>query len=111
MSIDQTDVIDFVGIDPTSGDVILTVSDHLQWGTAIDGHIEALEAKLQRYLDFVGSGQLLEEYPTSAGRSLRIEIALKYPPDEQGQEWLESARAMMDGYGYHLSWYLPDLRR
>jgi hypothetical protein len=33
MSVEETNKIDFFGIEKTSGDVILTVSDHLDWET------------------------------------------------------------------------------
>ena len=31
MSIEQTDVVDFIGTDKATGLVILTISDHLDW--------------------------------------------------------------------------------
>jgi hypothetical protein len=31
MTIEQSDIIDFVSFEPGAGDVILTISDHLAW--------------------------------------------------------------------------------
>jgi hypothetical protein len=39
MSIEQTDVVDFVGIDKKSGDALLTISDHLAWDQDEDEHL------------------------------------------------------------------------
>src|SRR6266540_2021756 len=66
MSISETDKIDVIGIDSASGDVILTVSDHLDWED-VGTHLLQLQEKLNTYLAFIESGEMLESYPKSAG--------------------------------------------
>jgi hypothetical protein len=34
MSVDQPKIIDFIGVDRVSGEVILTISDHLEWSNS-----------------------------------------------------------------------------
>ncbi len=71
MSVSDADVIDTIGTDRETGDIVLTVSDHLGWGEDSKEHIAALQRKLERYVDFVQSGQIHEEYPQAAGRRER----------------------------------------
>ena len=52
-SIDQTDKIDFVTIEYKTGDVLLSISDHLSWDQDEGEHLLMLQAKLNTYLAFV----------------------------------------------------------
>ena len=38
MSVDQTNVVDAIGLDNQSGELVLTISDHLVWGDAKSEH-------------------------------------------------------------------------
>ena len=62
MSIEDPDVIDIIGIDRTTGDVVLTISDHLDWSDSV-AHQLLLQAKLNRSLAFVEGGEIFEEIP------------------------------------------------
>lgn len=53
MSIEETEVIDFIGIDKEQGEVSLTISDHLEWD---DNHLFILQKKLNSYISFIESG-------------------------------------------------------
>jgi hypothetical protein len=59
MSVLDPNSVDAAGIDKESGDVVLTISDHLEWDDA-NGHLLALQAKLNGYLRFVEGGDLPE---------------------------------------------------
>jgi hypothetical protein len=52
MSIDRTDTIDFATIDNVSGDLWLTISDHLPWDENEENHLLLLQNKLNTYLRF-----------------------------------------------------------
>ena len=56
-----------ISTDTQTGHVVLTISDHLDW-SASTWHQRILQAKLNKYLAFVESGELLERYETAAGR-------------------------------------------
>ena len=62
MTVEQTKVIDIISLDKRTGQVILTVSDHLEWNDSTR-HQEILQAKLNAYLAFVESGEILGKYP------------------------------------------------
>ena len=68
MTVEQADKIDIISIDPT-GQVILTVSDHLPWSDAVQ-HQLILQTKLNKYLAFIESGEILQSYPDSQGRGI-----------------------------------------
>ncbi len=64
MTIEDAAVIDGAGLDKSTGDVVLTISDHLSWDDQ-PVHFRLLEAKIGRYLDFVRSGQVWAVPPCS----------------------------------------------
>ena len=111
MSVSESDVIDMIGTDRETGDIVLTVSDHLGWGEDSKEHIAALQRKLERYVDFVQSGQIHEEYPQAAGRRVIIQVLQMIAPDSCGESWLVSARTQLAAVGLPLSWRVPDLDR
>lgn len=63
MSLDQLDKIDIISTNP-KGEVVLHIADHLEWTLQKD-HILLLQDKINAYLQFIESGQILEEYPTA----------------------------------------------
>ena len=62
MSIDQADTIDFVTIEKASGDVLLTISDHLDWDQAEGAHLVLLQNKLNAYLRFIETEKLQKSF-------------------------------------------------
>lgn len=89
MSVEQPSVVDAIGTDKNDSAVVLTVSDHLTWQD--EQHLSLLEAKLGAYVSFIESGQILEAYPSAAGKTLRISIVCKYRPSEIGIRFLNAA--------------------
>lgn len=49
MSVDQSATVDLLSFEEDSGDVVLTVSDHLDWQDST-AHQQILQAKLNTYL-------------------------------------------------------------
>ena len=75
MAVDNPAVIDIVGIDD-SGRVVLTISDHLDWTDSV-AHQQTLQEKINRYLAFVESGEILDSYPLAAGKQVRVRVITK----------------------------------
>lgn len=44
------------------------ISDHLDWDDELE-HIHALQEKINAYLRFVESGEILGKYPQAAGKT------------------------------------------
>ena len=99
MAVDQPDKIDIIGIDNSSGSVVLTISDHLDWSDTYQ-HQLILQKKLNTYLAFVESGEITEQYPNSSGRSVVLEVVFKYRPDAGGLKFLERASQVIHSAGF-----------
>ena len=95
MSIEQTDVIDFIGTDKQSGRVVLTISDHLPW-TPSSEHFSLLEQKIGAYLRFVTSGQLVESRPDSEGREIEFRVVAAHEPSAEARQFLEAVRRTLE---------------
>jgi hypothetical protein len=106
MSIDQTDVIDFASIDKASGDLWLTISDHLPWCEEQGNHLVLLQDKLNAYLRFIESGEVFEKVPDARGRSIVINLVGKFPLSQQADLFLANARAAIEGAGFRLQFSL-----
>jgi hypothetical protein len=104
MAVDQMDVVDFVS-EATDGVCVLTVSDHLEW-EGNDEHALVLQDKLNRYLAFVESGELLERFPNMAGRKIVINVRFMYPPSKFGLEFLKRAKECIESAGFGFEYKL-----
>ncbi|MHB1530030.1 MAG: DUF6572 domain-containing protein [Acidiferrobacteraceae bacterium] len=102
MSIDQTDTIDFVTIENGSGDVLLTISDHLDWDQAEGTHLVLLQSKLNAYLRFIESGELQKKFPESIGRDVVINLVSKFPLSEKAAIFLKRAEGAISNAGFRL---------
>lgn len=66
MSITETKVVDIIAVPEWEPEnVILVITDHLEWGDkAQQGeHLLLLQEKINSYVAFIESGELLESYP------------------------------------------------
>jgi hypothetical protein len=98
MSVVETDKIDAIGTDKVSGDIILTISDHLDWDDGLQ-HLEILQEKLNSYIEFIEGGQILEDYPNSIGKKMIIEIVSKFQYNEQGNDFIEKVKPIIQSIG------------
>src|SRR5437868_13420758 len=57
MSIEQTEIVDFVNSDRETGDLWLTISDHLEWDRNSGEHLVLLQNQLNAYFRFIESGE------------------------------------------------------
>jgi len=108
MTIEQSDIIDFVSFEPGAGDVILTISDHLAWGENEREHLLLLQKKLNTYLEFIESGQLYDRYPRAKGRNVVLQVACKFPLSEQANRFVELASAAIAQAGFRLEIAFPE---
>lgn len=104
MAVDQPKVIDFIGVDK-SGAVVLTISDHLEWKDSLR-HQLILQDKINCYLAFIESGEILESYPDSKGRRFIISIVGKHMPDPSGHNFLTRVRSVIENAGFDFQFQL-----
>ena len=107
MSVEQTDVVDIIGTDPTSGDVTLTITDHLPWD---DAHLLILNKKLTGYGQFIEKGGLHAEYKVQKDAKIKILVLLKYRPNGEGVRFLKAAEEVSreKGIGFEFK-PIPDI--
>jgi hypothetical protein len=90
MSLDDLEVIDAIGIDRNTGFIVLTIADSWDWSD-VDRHLLALQAKLNKYFEFIEGGQVYEVYPDVYERSVVIDVVGRFSLSEAGRELLEKA--------------------
>jgi len=88
-------------MDRITGHVVLTISDHLDWSDSTT-HQLLLQTKLNRYLAFVESGEILEKYPQVKDRAVVFKVVFKIRPDEEGRAFLARARKVVESAGFIL---------
>ena len=102
MTICETNKIDIVSIKGETGTVVLTIADHLEWVDDGGEHLFLLQEKLNSYLTFCESGQLIDEFPNAADRPIRISLRAKYPPNEAAHQFFEKAKKIVSDAGFDL---------
>jgi hypothetical protein len=104
MSIEQANVIDLITSDTEDGHITLIISDGLEWGS--QKHLIKLQNKLNSYLAFIQSGELLQKHPAAKGKRIHLDLVCRYEPDEDSKQFLQlCAEAIMDA-GYQFRYRL-----
>ena len=98
MSVEQSKIVDFIGVDYETGGVVLTISDHLDW-TNSQNHQVVLQDKINAYLAFVESGEILERYPDRKGKPIALEVVFKFKPDASGLRFLAKVKEVIESVG------------
>jgi hypothetical protein len=103
MSVEQEDVVDAIGVDKISDDVMLTISDHLDWSN-INSHLLLLQAKLNAYINFVDSGELVEQYPNAIGKAVVYDIVAQYPFCPEALAFFRKVESALEGSDTRLNY-------
>jgi hypothetical protein len=78
MAIDNSDIIDFIGVSKTTNEVMLTIADHFDWSST-DDHLTTLQLKINRYISFIESGEIYERCKEAFNKPIIIEVVGKFP--------------------------------
>jgi hypothetical protein len=101
MSVDQPAVIDFVWRDEKNNRAVLTISDHLDW-EAEGAHLLLLQDKLNHYLEFIESGQLIVVKPEFRSLPVLIHVAAQYPLSEQAAKFYDMVKERVAELGFSM---------
>lgn len=104
MSISEEKVIDFITIDHKTGDVFLSISDHLPWDDMESDHLAYLAKKLESYLAFVESGELNRRYPGYEDRKVVINLVQKYTAPENIDTKLNQIKELIGDSNISFQW-------
>ncbi|WP_435235366.1 DUF6572 domain-containing protein [Psychromonas sp. PT13] len=82
MSVVETDSIDAIGVDNDMKRVFLSIIDSLDWDDQ-NVHLFTLQEKINTYLYFIESGELLKAFPNSKGFDVCIDLILMHVPSDE----------------------------
>jgi len=82
MSVTETDSIDAIGMDKEMQRVFLSIVDPLFWDDQ-NVHLFTLQEKINTYLVFIESGELLKAFPETEFFDVAIELVLMHVPNDQ----------------------------
>ena len=102
MTIEQTEKVDLISVDPRTDEVVMTISDHLDWNEK-DTHLLLLQEKINSYLAFIESGEIFDSYPKAKGRSVVIDIVFQHEVDPEGRNFIEMATEIVANAGFRLT--------
>ncbi|WP_105253559.1 DUF6572 domain-containing protein [Pseudoalteromonas sp. T1lg75] len=94
MAITDTGVIDSVIHGNGYEDLVLVITDHLDW-SAPQEHLLVLQQKLNTYIAFVESGQIFSDFPECDGDAISILIACQFEPSGAAIQFFEKAHLFL----------------
>ncbi len=95
MSLERANVIDALGIEESSGRVILVIRQDMPWeGSAAQLYL--LQEKLNAYLSFALDGEMAGAYPDFAERPIGLRIDCATPPDAPTLHLLGHVRRQLE---------------
>jgi hypothetical protein len=94
-------VIDLVTYDPRYGEYVLIMTEERQWDGSADRVLQ-LQEKVNNYLLFALDGQMVKEYPDSAGKPIRLQLDCVAEPDAESARFIELLREKLRREGIRL---------
>ncbi len=98
MTIENTEVADVAGTNKVTGEIVLTISDRLSWEDE-ETHFRLIEKKINRYLEFVRSGQAFESFAQTTRTPIRIQLVYQHPPSDAASRFLSAAQKQLKTFG------------
>ena len=111
MSITETKVVDIIAVPEWEPEnVILVITDHLEWGDkAQQGeHLLLLQEKINSYVAFIESGELLESYPPAKDKLPIIRVNGLYELPAQGKTFVDQVTDLLKGAGIGFEFVLKE---
>lgn len=102
MTIEDQDTIDFISTKESSGEVFLSISDHLEWKDGDIEHLLLLQEKINAYLKFIESGEIYESYPNAKGKKISISIITQYSLSHDAVEFIDKVHSVLADSGIGL---------
>lgn len=93
MKLEDLETVDYLAIDSKTNSVTLAMLDDCDWSDE-KVHVGLLQAKINRYLDFIESGDVYESATQSAGykigntSKILVHVYFQHSPTDLGREFL-----------------------
>ncbi|MBW3614495.1 MAG: hypothetical protein KY439_04190 [Actinobacteria bacterium] len=88
--LEEADVVDYV-VEEADGGITLRMTETRPWDGGAD-QVDQLMAKLNSYVAFIQSGDLEAEFPSAAGRPVRIVLQSWHMPEGEVTDALPTIR-------------------
>lgn len=110
MAIDNTNVIDGIGIDKNGKALRLLLTDHLAWSgnNALSeyDHLTLLQNKINAYISYLETKQYEEQYPEEKVEMAIIEIHFAYDITGNCEKFLNTVQNQIGQYGIKIEAYI-----
>lgn len=116
MRLSETNTVDFMGTEKGTGTVLATLMDDFD-GTDQERRLGLLQMKMERYLDFVESGEVYTKESKVVDRAIaaptpvKIAIIARHRLDADGERFLAEAREIAASLGVTVSFEVIDFNR
>ncbi len=104
MTIEDSDTVDKIIVEPATGKALLAITDHLPWDIDEGPHLELLQTKVYRYLDVIESGELYRRVPRTDGRQVVIAIYSLFELSQDGRNLVNNLTGYLSTMGIELRW-------
>jgi hypothetical protein len=109
MSLLDVDTIDYVGVNILFKRVYVGIFDDLDWDDEAT-HFALLTKKIDRYTQYVRSGQLLAAYPRVRGYPVIIEYVAMRPMTRSAEAFWKTREAIIRAVGFDVRCRTVDVR-
>ena len=99
MTIEQEKIIDLISTNKEKGYVTLTISDHLEWDE-MGEKLLILQNKINSYLAFIESDEILEKYPEAKYKPIVIRLVSLEAPNEEGKKFIKMVTPIIEEAGF-----------
>jgi ribonucleotide monophosphatase NagD (HAD superfamily) len=105
MTINDSEVIDYLSFKKRGGKVVLTISDSPNAGYSNETeHIELLQKKVDTYLTFIQSGEIYKKFEKAKGLKIEIYIAGTYDLTGNIANFYKRLSKIVKNAGFELSY-------
>jgi hypothetical protein len=103
MTVQNSKLVDAIGVDNMTGFVTLFIIDDLDWENE-EEHLLLIQEKLNVYFHFIESGEVYNAYSQAANKEIEIKIHMKYQFPDSSIYFFEQVRQLVVDSGYHFNY-------
>jgi hypothetical protein len=108
MRLSDAETVDYLGLEKDTGWIVVTLIDDCDWSDETK-HLALLQTKINRYFDFIESGEVYDQLERTTGRAasretpIKISVLAKYEPPGEGSRFHEQVAQAARGAGVAFS--------
>lgn len=83
--------IDMVALDKATNTAVLSLTETREWSVQ-NGNLYDLQEKLNSYIAYVEEGQMLRDYPATAGKQIELRLHTVHALSAEAKEFISSVQ-------------------